>query len=71
MTTSLHMAGIRAIPVAVHDNQCEQCGAFRTDGYPPTVHFTRCLNGPDGMRVGAIGENRPARKHSNRGGWDS
>jgi hypothetical protein len=35
-------------------NQCNECGAFREDGYPPTVHRTGCRCGPDGSQVAMV-----------------
>lgn len=34
--------------------QCRDCGAFRTDGQPPTVHRTDCRRGPNGMELPAV-----------------
>lgn len=34
--------------------QCAGCGAWRTDGKPPTVHRTDCVYGPDGSRIAAV-----------------
>lgn len=34
--------------------QCPDCGAFRLDGTPPTVHRYLCTRGPDGEQVGAV-----------------
>lgn len=42
--------------VVTRPGQCGSCGAWRTDGKPPTVHFTRCSAGPDGFQIGPIGQ---------------
>jgi len=34
--------------------QCRGCGAWRTDGQPPTVHRTDCVYGPDGSQLAAL-----------------
>lgn len=54
MTTSEHTR--KAVRVATQSaayanrpNACTICGAFRSDGQPPTVHFTGCHGGPDGL----------------------
>lgn len=42
--------------------QCQTCGAFRTDGRPPTVHRTDCVMGPDGSRLPPLNAiRRPSR----------
>lgn len=32
-------------------NQCHDCGVFRLDGLPPTVHRHGCNGGPDGSQL--------------------
>lgn len=36
--------------------QCRTCGTFRTDGKPPTVHRTDCVDGPDGSGLPAVND---------------
>lgn len=43
-----------AIDAILGGGRCTYCGAFRLDGLPPTVHFTRCGLGPDGSQIGPL-----------------
>ncbi len=42
------------------EGQCGGCGAFRPDGYPPTVHRAGCVVGPDGSRLAPLRTIPPA-----------
>lgn len=43
--------------------QCRNCGAWRADGTPPTVHRTNCGLGPAGSELPAVSDPSVLAKH--------